>query len=161
MGTEYFLVKPSKKEYMCIGKHLNHFSGIVKWCHSGKPKFIEYECFKDLVTDIIEETDYFTGELPFGIQQNFLYNIYEWCDAPVYLDNDCSMNKEWMEYKEVPGIYDFYKKEIPKLQQERLIVLEDLIGTLPKQYRVMSSDRVIDSVKTLQKYIKEKENDRG
>ena len=104
MGTEYFLVKPSKSEIFYLGKHLYGLEGISEWRYKQKAEYIEYECAKDLFEDIVCNTYYCEEYMTFGEVSKLALDIYEWCDEPVYLDSDISDNHEWEDYVETGSI---------------------------------------------------------
>lgn len=104
MGTEYFLVKPSKSEIFYLGRHIHDLEGVQKWCYTKKADYISYENAKELFAEIILETDYCTEETTIGEVGKLALAIYEWCDVPVYFDSDISGNEEWKNYTETGSI---------------------------------------------------------
>ena len=98
MGTEYYLVKPSKKELYYLGKHFSYIDGIS----INNPEYVEYECFKDFLLDIMDNNiEWLPDEYTFREILDMLYAIYEWMDAPIMLINDCTDDfKLYADYRE-------------------------------------------------------------
>ena len=62
MGTEYYLVKPEKREIFYLGKHFNGFSGINDYKYKEEADFIDYEDWEDFFFDTLRNNwDYFYG----------------------------------------------------------------------------------------------------
>ena len=112
MGTEYYLVKPSKQELFYLGKHIEPID-----CITPVAGYIDVDCFSDFLLQVIESNDGFLDdEYTYKDIKDFAYSLYEWCDAPVYLSNDCSNDFElWKDYKETGSIIKFCEEHEPLL----------------------------------------------
>lgn len=113
MATEYFLVKPRKKEYYYLGKRLSEFTHIKSARYGHKEDYHNYECFHDFVMDIIDNNDYFMESMDdetWGNITGFLYNIYEFMDDKILLVHDCQEDfKQYDNYKEVGSIITYFE----------------------------------------------------
>lgn len=111
MGTEYYIVKPEKKEVFYLGKHFEGFDKIKNaiYCKSiEEANYPSYEDWDDFFWDTLRENwNYFLGcELTLEQTSDIIHQIYEWCVSDkVILDNDCSNTcKEWKDWKETGDI---------------------------------------------------------
>ena len=103
MGTEYYLLKPEKKEIFYLGKHFIGFNKIPSMTYRksiSEATFPDYEEWEDFFWDTLKENwDYFLNcELTLDQAADVIYKIYEWCTYDrVILDNDCSSTAGGME----------------------------------------------------------------
>ena len=132
MGTEYYLVKPSKQETFYLGKHVQPID-----CIRNRPSAVDYidvDCFSDFFLQIIESNDGFLDdEYTYKDIKDFAYLLYEWCDAPVFMSSDCSNDYElFKDYKETGSIIDFCTKHLCYKD-----LLDDFVNYMPlhKVYR--------------------------
>ena len=154
MSTEYFVVKPEKKELFYLGKRISCFDGMATWLHKPqKAEYVKWECFDDLFLDLYENNRYFfegVDDVPLREIWDFCYALYEWCDSPVYLDNDCNDdNTEWREWKETESVYDYIKTT---LHGEELIE-EIVISDIPEEYWIVK-DHVLYGTESLKNFIR-------
>ena len=119
MGTEYYLVKPEKREIFYLGKHMSCPDGIINGSYSDSLKDhvinlkpINYDCWEDFFWDFLRENSYCFENITLEQSKEIIYNIYEWClDGCIYFDHDCHMNKvEWLEWKETGSLIDLFEK---------------------------------------------------
>lgn len=110
MGTEYYLVKPSKKEIFYLGKHMTCPEGITNRTYKEDANYIRYDCFDDFFWDFLKEN----AEIFYGITleliKDIIYEIYEWCNDEIYWDNDCRENIEWSDWKETGSLIDIFER---------------------------------------------------
>ena len=113
MGTEYYLVKPSKREVFYLGKHIQPLECI----HTSVASYLDVDCFSDFFLQCIDSNDGFLDdEYTYKDIKDFAYLLYEWCNDPVYLSNDCSSDFEfWKDYKETGSIIKFCEEHEPLL----------------------------------------------
>ena len=111
MGTEYYLLKPEKRELFYLGKHFSGFNGIPSRMYRKsiyEATYPNYEDWDEFFWDTLRENwDYFLGcELTLEQTSSVIYKIYEWCRFDkVILDNDCSISVEvWKDWKETRDI---------------------------------------------------------
>ena len=152
MGTEYYIIKPDKKEKYYLGKGRWYELESLN-CYT--PQFIRVEHAKELVVNLL---DILTGcELYLEQIYDIACNIYEWCDAPVYLANDCGYDfKEICNYTETGSITTVY--ETFRQTYNNLFDLEEKIDTivstmLPSKY----ASKHTNPIECLVEYIKDKE----
>ena len=107
MGTEYWLVKPNKKETFYLGKHIEPLE-CIRLSHS-TADYIDCDCFHDFLLDAIDTNDGFLDDdRPYKDIKDFVYLLYEWCNDKVYLSNDCCDDFEiWKDYTETGSIIGF------------------------------------------------------
>ena len=107
MGTEYYLVKPSKQEVFYLGKHIEPMDCIRN--KATTVDFIDVDCFSDFLLQCIESNDGFIDDCyPYSVVKDFCYLLYEWCDSPVFMSSDCSSDWElFKDYKETGSIIKF------------------------------------------------------
>lgn len=113
MGTEYYLVKPEKKEIFYLGKHFYGFDGINNANYKEIAEYPDYDCWEDFFFDTLRNNwDYFYGtELTLEEASDFIYAIYEWCRYDkVYFDNDCHDGCEWLNWDETGSTWELFKK---------------------------------------------------
>lgn len=125
MGTEYYLVKPSKREVFYLGKHIQPMD-----CIRSKASTVDYisaDCFSDFLLEAIETNDGFLDEeYTYKDIKEFVYLLYEWCDSPVYMSSDCSSDYDlFKEYKETGSIIDFCEKHEPLLYRIEELLSKD------------------------------------
>lgn len=111
MGTEYYLIKPEKKEVFYLAKHFNNIEGIksATYCEStDSADYLNYENYEDFFWNMLRENwEYFsTCDLTLEQVSDVVYKIYEWCASDkVILDNDCSNTCEvWKDWEETGNI---------------------------------------------------------
>jgi len=111
MGTEYYLLKPEKRELFYLGKHFNGFNGISSRMYRKsiyEATYPNYEDWDEFFWDTLRENwDYFLRcELTLEQTSDVIYKIYDWCKSDkVILDNDCSISVEvWKDWKETGDI---------------------------------------------------------
>ena len=146
MGTEYFLVKPDKKELFYLGRRISCLNGVPEWIHKQEAGYATWETVDDVFFDIFENSRYFLeGDMLFSEIMDICWAIYDWCDAPVYLDNDCNdYNNEWLEWKETCSVYDYINSD------EWLSNL--VVNKIPKEYWI-EKDHILYEKETLENYI--------
>ena len=107
MGTEYWLVKPNKKEVFYLGKHVEPLECIS--LSASTANYLSCNCFHDFLLDVIDTNDGFLDDsYPYSVIKEFAYFLYEWCDDKVYFSNDCCADCAlWKDYKETGSIIEF------------------------------------------------------
>lgn len=131
MGTEYYLVKPDKKEIFYLGKHVNPLDCIK--ISASTADYIDCESFLDFFLDLLGNNyDGLVGsERTLDDVREFAYQLYEWCDDKVYFSNDCCDDFElFKDYKETGSIIKFCE-EHPCHKE----ILDEFIASMP-QYLV-------------------------
>ena len=132
MGTEYYLVKPEKKEVFYLGKHFNGFNEIksTTYCESlDKADYPSYEDWGDFFWDTLRENwAYFLScDLTSAQTSDVIHQIYEWCVSDkVILDNDCSKTfeiwKDWKETGDMSAILEeVHNPKFPKIDMNAFI----------------------------------------
>ena len=110
MGTEFYIVKPEKREVFYLGKHFNIPENMPNGTYKPEGDFLPYEDWDDFFWDILRENaDYFRDiDVPFRQLEDIIYKIYEWCEYDkVFIDHDChSDSVEWLNWKETGSISD-------------------------------------------------------
>lgn len=140
MATEYYIVKPKTKQTFYLGKRISCLDGLSTWSHVQKPRFPEWECWEDVVTDFNENNKYFLQgwpDLTVGQVWDFCYKIYDFCNDAVYLDNDCSDNfSVWRDWEVIDCTEDLISPEYKWLE---------LINLIPEQYwiKVNKDDTIV------------------
>lgn len=129
MATEYYIVKPNKKEIFYLGKRISYLDGIPNTDYKLEPDYTTWECWEDVLFDLESNnrSNFITPELTVGQVWDFCYALYEFCDDKVYLDNDCSNNsKVWKDWKEI-NVFEqiFETTEIEKWSELFLLVPEN------------------------------------
>lgn len=112
MGTEYYIIKPSKKQIFYLGKRISHLDGIP--CRQYKEAdYCTWEDYEDVITDLRENSPYFfEGDMYIDQIRNFTAAIFEFCDDKVCLDNDCSETfSEYNDFEEIDVFSDLLTKE--------------------------------------------------
>ena len=117
MGTEYYIVKPEKKEVFYLGKHFSGFNKIPSMTYRASledARYPGYEDWHDFFWDTLQENwEYFLG-CDLTLEQVFdvVHEIYEWCVSDkVILDNDCSSTaSKWKDWKETEDITKLLEK---------------------------------------------------
>lgn len=152
MGTEYYIVKPSTKQVFYLGRRISHLQGLCNWIFSKEARHAEWECFEDVVFDLQENSRYFlegSSDITIGQVWDFCYQIYEFCDAPVYMDNDCSDNLEWREWEEIDYLSDLLSPEDK---------WSSLISYVPKEYWITTKKdgiNVLHEFESIQNYLQQ------
>lgn len=150
MGIEYYIIKPSTKEKFYLGKHWGTLEGIVQWCHHAdinyEGAYTDYECFNDFVVDVIDNLyDVLPSFYTWESILDFLYKIYEFIQDKVYIDNDCSDNTSWVDYKKID-----YKSDYITIKEQ----MSELILLIPKEKWVVT-DHILNEFETLKTFIEE------
>jgi hypothetical protein len=130
MGTEYYIVKPEKKEIFYLGKHFNGFDKIPSTTYRKNLNEAEYPRYEDweefFWSTLKENWNYFlNSDLKLAQASGVIYQIYNWCASDkVILDHDCSESfNEWKDWKETGNITAILEKihETPQLSDEAFI----------------------------------------
>lgn len=129
MATEYYIVKPNKKEIFYLGKRISYLDGIPNTDHKIEPEYPTWECWEDALFDLESNnrSNFITPELTVGQVWDFCYALYEFCDDKVYLDNDCSSNfNVWKDWKETDVFEQIFETtELEKWSELFLLVPEN------------------------------------
>ena len=163
MSTEYYIVKPEEKKTFYLGKRINDLDGIPIFSKVGEAKYPSWEYWEDVVFDIQENSRYFLegcSDTTVGQVWDFCYQLYEFCNGPVYLDNDCSDNfSVWKDWETIDVFEEIFGEPTTELEK-----WADLINLIPFEDWVVKEEdgiRVIYELETvanyLQKIKKEKE----
>ena len=117
MGTEYYLLKPEKKEVFYLGKHFSGFEEIPSMVYREGIEgatYPKYEDWNDFFWSTLKVNwDYFYPcDLTLEQVSDVIHEIYEWCTSDkVILDNDCSLTAEiWKDWKETGNITEILEK---------------------------------------------------
>ena len=117
MGTEYYLLKPEKKEVFYLGKHFSGFEEIPSMVYREGIEgatYPKYEDWNDFFWSTLKVNwDYFYPcDLTLEQVSDVIHEIYEWCISDkVILDNDCSLTAEiWKDWKETGNITETLEK---------------------------------------------------
>ena len=157
MATEYYIVKPKTKQTFYLGKRISTFDGLSIWTYTHEPRFPEWECWEDVVFDFSQNDKYFLESWPdtkVGQIWDFCSKIYEFCNEPVYLDDDCSNNKEWEEW-ECIDVFDEVFNEPDELEK-----WSKLYHLIPEEFWVKNDD-IICEYETVRTYLeRQKEGSR-
>ena len=130
MGTEYYIVKPEKKEIFYLGKHFSGFEGIPSSTYRksiNEAEYPDYEDWEEFFWSTLKENwNYFLNcDLKIDQVSNVLYQIYNWCASDkVIFDHDCSETfNEWKDWKETGSITTILERihETPQLSNEGFI----------------------------------------
>ena len=107
MGTEYYLVKPAKREVFYLGKHVEPIDCIRN--SASAANYIDVDCYSDFLLQCIESHDGFLDDCyPYATIKDFCYLLYEWCNDKVYMSNDCSKDFDiFKNYEETGSIIKF------------------------------------------------------
>lgn len=147
MSVEYYIVKPKDKKIFYLGKRINNFDGIPTWHYKKEAEYAQWECYTDVISDLWENNEYFfEADLNVGQIRDFCYAIYEFCNAPVYLDNDCNdSNLEWRDYDEIDTFSDLLSSEE---QWSELALL------IPEEYHITDeTGNILYELETVKNYI--------
>lgn len=164
MSVESYLLKPTQKEYFYLGKHFPRLDGIV--CSQYRKiekyedfithaKYLDYECFHDMLMDYIDESDDLS-HLYYDEIVDTVYSIYEWAKEPVihiYDGEDCfKLLNDCKQTESILDLYDEFKNRYQNLFtiEEQL---DDLLDLIPHEYWVTNEDKVILTVKSIEKYL--------
>lgn len=130
MGTEYYIVKPEKKEIFYLGKHFSGFEGIPSSTYRksiNEAEYPDYEDWEEFFWSTLKENwNYFlNSDLKLAQVSGVIYQIYNWCSSDrVILDHDCSETfNEWKDWKETGNITAILERihETPQLYNEEFI----------------------------------------
>ena len=168
MGTEYYLVKPKKKEVFYLGKHFTCPFGVADRTYKNNACFIDQDNFDDFLWDFLRDnSEYFYG-LKLEDIKEVLYKVYEWCSGDkIYFDNDCNDKAEWTDWPETASLSDIIK-EITKprdLSEEFKNYLEEVSATIFENpsfnsaiVGVTSDDRVVYDYDLMVEDLSEQDN---
>lgn len=126
MGTEYYVVKPSKKEIFYLGKHMNCPEGMACKTYNSDADYMEYDCFDDFFWDFLRENYYEFATTDYTLDKisNLIHNLYIWCEyEKVYFDNDCNNDAEWKNWKETGSLFieneeSNYEEDLKEINRE-------------------------------------------
>ena len=130
MGTEYYIVKPEKKEIFYLGKNFSGFDKVPSMTYReslNKAEYPDYEDWEEFFWSTLKENwNYFlNSDLKLAQVSGVIYQIYNWCASDkVILDHDCSETfNEWKDWKETGSITTILEKihETPQLSNEGFI----------------------------------------
>ncbi len=143
MGVEYYIVKPSKKQIFYLGRRISYLEGISNNIKGAD--YASYENYQDVWLDVFENSHYFL-ESNYELAQlnEFFYEIFEFCDDKVYLDNDCNDNRIWKDWEEIDKTF---------VLESRIEKWCELIELIPHDQWVVNN-HVIDEFETVKKYLK-------
>lgn len=146
MSVEYYIIKPLTKQKFYLGRRISYLTGIPYWSPNTEPGYCSWEYYKEVIEDLWENNEYFfESDLSMNFLTNFAYAIYEFCDAPVYLDNDCSNNTEWVDYDEIDVFSDLLSSEE---QWSELALL------IPEEYHITDeTGNILYELETVKNYI--------
>lgn len=108
MATEYYVVKPAKKEVYYLGKHMTCPSGMADRHYNKVATYIDYDCYDDFFWDFLRENYHEFVSTDYTLEKisNLIYNLYSWCEYDkVYFDNDCNDEAEWQDWKETGSLF--------------------------------------------------------
>ena len=120
MGTEYYIVKPAKKEVYYLGKHIMCPNGIADKNYDQGATYIDYDCYDDFFWDFLKENYHEFVNTDYTLEKisNLIYNLYYWCEYDkVYFDNDCNDEAEWQDWKETGSLFPEDNKEIDEKEE--------------------------------------------
>ena len=153
MGTEYYLVKPKKKEVLHLGKHFTCPFGVANRIYKNNACFIDQDNFDDFLWDFLRDNSEYFNDLKLEDIKEILYKVYKWCSGDkIYFDNDCNDKAEWMDWKESSSLSNIIKEIVsPKnLSEDFVNHLEEVNATILKDpsftsaiVGVTSDDRVV------------------
>lgn len=130
MGTEYYIVKPEKKEIFYLGKNFSGFDKVPSMTYRrslNEAEYPDYEDWEEFFWSTLKENwNYFlNSDLKLAQVSGVIYQIYNWCASDkVILDHDCSETfNEWKDWKETGSITTILEKihETPQLSDEGFI----------------------------------------
>jgi len=157
MATEFYIVKPSTKQTFYLGKRISCLEGINNWVHKQKADYPEWEEWEDVVFDLQENSRYFLEGWPettVGQIWDFCYKIWEFCDSPVYMDNDCNdENQEWRDWECINVFDDIFGTPTTELEK-----WSELYQLVPHDYWVIKEEegvRVLYEYETVKNYLVE------
>lgn len=147
MASEYYIVKPKTKQVFYLGKRITALEGL----YGKQPHYPAWEYWEDVLTDIQENSNYFLEGCrnnTIGQIWDFCYQIYEFCDSEVYLDNDCSDTYSIWKDWEVIDVFD----KIFTNSQDELEKWSELFLLVPEEQWVVE-DKVINELETVRQFI--------
>ena len=152
MGTEYYIVKPNKKQLFYLGKRISYLDGIPNRAYK-EADYCTWETYTDVILDIQENSPYFLeGDLYIDQINNFCSAIFEFCDDKVCLDNDCSDTfYQYSDYEEIDVYTDLLTKEEQWCE---------LINLIPREEWVVEN-HIIYEFKTIEKYLQKVKKERA
>lgn len=144
MGTEYYIIKPNKKQIFYLGKYITHLDGIPNRIYNKEPAYPLWEGYHDVVQDISENCNSFLCYENLLISQvwEFCQAIYDFCDGPVYLDSDVNDQIEWSNWDEI----DVF---------EQILCSQDwssLLDYIPQKYWIKNNEE-INTFQTIKQYL--------
>lgn len=120
MGTEYYIVKPAKKEVYYLGKHIMCPNGIADKNYDQEATYIDYDCYDDFFWDFLKENYHEFVNTDYTLEKisNLIYSLYSWCEYDkVYFDNDCNDEAEWQDWKETGSLFPTDEDEIDEKEE--------------------------------------------
>lgn len=143
MGTEYYIVKPNKKQMFYLGKRISYLEGIS--CK--EPDWCTWEDYLDVFNDLHENSPYFfENDLYIKQVYDFAQAILDFCDDKVCLDNDCSSTfSQYKDYEEIDDYTDILTTKEAWCE---------LINLVPREYWV-TKDNIVYEFETVEKYLME------
>ena len=146
MATEYYIIKPKTKQVFYLGKRITALEGL----YEKRPHYPTWEYWEDVLVDIQENSRYFLEgcrDATVGEIWDFCYQIYEFCNAEVYLDNDCSDNcSVWKDWQVIDVFEQVFKEETELEKWSELALL------VPEQEWVVEN-KVINELETVKQFI--------
>lgn len=167
MGTEYYLVKPEKKEVFYLGKHFTCPFGVADRTYKNNACFIDQDNFDDFLWDFLRDNSEYFNDLKLEDIKEILYKVYEWCSGDkIYFDNDCNDEAEWIDWKETASLSNIIKLTIHgELPGEFIRHLEEVGATILKDpsfssaiVGVTSDDRVVYDYDLMIEDLSERDN---
>lgn len=123
MGTEYYIVKPAKKEVYYLGKHIMCPNGIADRNYDKEATYIDYDCYDDFFWDFLKENYHEFVNTDYTLEKisNLIYSLYSWCEYDkVYFDNDCNDEAEWQDWRETGSLFPTNKEIDEKEEYEEI-----------------------------------------
>ena len=168
MGTEYYLVKPEKKEVLYLGKHFTCPFGVANRIYKNNACFIDQDNFYDFLWDFLRDNSEYFNDLKLEDIKEVLYKVYDWCSGDkVYFDNDCNDKAEWTDWPEAASLSNIIKN-ITKprdLSEEFKNYLEEVSATVFENpsfnsaiVGVTSDDRVVYDYDLMVEDLSEQDN---
>jgi hypothetical protein len=155
MATEYYIVKPNKKQTFYLGKRISHLEGISEWTHTKEARFPEWEFWEDVVFDLQENSRYFLegDDILVGQMWDLCSAIYNFCDDKVYMDNDCSDNaKTWRDWECIDVFEDIFDTPLTELEK-----WTELFQLVPREYWIIK-DHILYEYETVKSYLESQYN---
>lgn len=163
MGIEYYIIKPKTKQKFYLGRRISCLEGLTTWSHTKEAKYPEWECWEDVVFDLQENSRYFLEGEQYRIGQiwDFCAAIYDFCDAPVYMDNDCNdeNSNTWEDYEEIDVFSDILTTEEEWCELINLIPQDKWVTEGSVIYEFETVKRFLQELRDARQKEEEKSND--